>query len=249
MTRTKRQKWELNRRLPRVFEPPIAEVVRGAEFLRGTWHAGVFGNQHPITLELGCGRGTYTVELARRHPARSFVGVDVKGHRFATGARAAAEEGLANVAFLRGKVEFIERYFAPAEVAEIWLTFSDPQPRDGKGTKRITSPYFLERYARVLAPRGLVHVKSDSPLLYRRTREGALAAGHEVLAASDDVHGRFVRECEPELAELLAIRTTYEERWVAAGRRIHYLRIRLAAPPSPAASEPDALDDEPRALR
>ena len=230
MTRTKRQKWELNRRLPRVFEPPISEVVGGREFLRGTWHERVFQSEHPITLELGCGRGTYTVELARRFPGRSFVGVDVKGHRFCTGARQAAEEGLANVAFLRGKIEFIERYFAPAEVAEIWLTFSDPQPRDGKGTKRITSPCFLERYARILVPGGLVHVKSDSPLLYCRTREGALAAGHEVLAASDDVHGRFVHECEPELAELLSIRTPYEERWVAAGRRIHYLRIRPGAP-------------------
>ena len=114
---------------------------------KGQWAQAVFGNDHPITLELGCGKGEYTVGLARRHPERNFIGVDIKGHRFWRGAKdEPEEEGLGNVAFLRTKIEFVQNFFAAGEVSEIWLTFSDPQPKDEKGTKRITSEIFLRRY-------------------------------------------------------------------------------------------------------
>ena len=131
-----------------------------------------FGNDRPITLELGCGKGEYTVGLARRHPDRNFIGVDIKGHRFWRGAKTSSEEGLDNVAFLRTKIEFVQNFFAEGEVAEVWLTFSDPQPKDEKGTKRITSEVFLKRYQQFMVPGGLIHVKSDSELLYALSKEG-----------------------------------------------------------------------------
>lgn len=119
-----------------VFEPDLQEAVRGAQHPhKGQWHKEVFGNDHPITLELGCGKGEYTVELARQWPQRNFVGVDIKGHRFWRGAKTANQESLSNVAFLRTRIEFIDQFFAPGEVERIWLTFSDPQPKDEKGTK------------------------------------------------------------------------------------------------------------------
>ena len=195
--------------------------------LRGRWNGDAFAVPRPITLELGCGRGDYTFQLARRYPERNFVGVDIKGHRFWHGARKVAEAGLSNAAFLRGRVELIEQYFAPGEVDQIWLTFSDPMPRDGKGTRRITSPVFLARYARVLARRGPVHVKSDSVLLFERTLAGALKAGHEVPLATRDLHGGFLEGVEPGLRAELEVETHYETRWIAAGRKIHYLQILL----------------------
>lgn len=236
MARSKRTKWELNKGLQHVLEPPVREMLERPFELRGLWNREVFGAPRPITLELGCGRGDYTFELARRNPERNFVGVDIKGHRFWHGARAVADAGLSNAAFLRARVEFVEQYFAPGEVDQIWLTFSDPRPRDGKGTRRITSPYYLERYARILAGRGPVHVKSDSRLLYERTLQGAREAGHEVALSSEDLHadlrGRLAETVDPALRAELAILTHYERRWIAEGRPIHYLQLRLAPQPA-----------------
>lgn len=232
MARSKRQRWVLNQGLPHVYEPPVREMLGRPFELRGRWNEEVFTVPRPITLELGCGRGDYTFQLAGRCPDRNFVGVDIKGHRFWHGAQAVAEAGLTNAAFLRARIELIEQCFAPGEVDQIWLTFSDPMPRDGKGTRRITSPVFLARYARVLSGRGPVHVKTDSQLLYERTLEGAREAGHEVVLATDDLHGELLPDpggvLDGELREELAIRTHYEARWIAAGRRIRYLQLLLS---------------------
>jgi tRNA (guanine-N7-)-methyltransferase len=220
-------KWERNRALPRVFQPSVRGIVDGEVFQRGRWHDDVFGNTRPITLELGCGEGTYTVELARRYPDQNFIGVDIKGHRFWRGAQRAHDEGLTNVAFLRTRVEFLDRCFDQDEVEELWLTFSDPQPKDDRGTKRITSTLYLGFYQSFVRPGGLVHVKSDSALVFDTTREGALAEGYEVLEESRDVHGELVRSASSALTELLALVTPYERRWIAEGRPIHYLQVRL----------------------
>ena len=181
----------------------------------------------PITLELGCGKGEYTVGLARRHPERNFIGVDIKGHRFWRGAKTSQEEGLKNVAFLRTKIEFVHHFFAAGEVHEIWLTFSDPQPKDEKGTKRITSEVFLQRYREFMVPGGLVHIKSDSPLLYALSKEGWIGAGFEVLEDSQDVYADLVHRVDPAFADVLNIRTFYEQRWLEEGKKIHYLRTRV----------------------
>ena len=186
----------------------------------------MFGNDRPITLELGCGKGEYTVGLARRHPERNFIGVDIKGHRFWRGAKTSEEEGLSYVAFLRTKIEFVQNFFAEGEVSEVWLTFSDPQPKDEKGTKRITSEVFLRRYQQFMKPGGLIHVKSDSPLLYALSKEGWTEAGFPILEDSADVYGDLIHRVDPEFSDVLRIRTYYESRWLEEGKLIHYLRTR-----------------------
>jgi tRNA (guanine-N7-)-methyltransferase len=144
MGKDKLRKWAENATFNHVFEPDLKEAVRGVDAdVKGEWAKEVFLNDNPITLELGCGKGEYTVGLAKQYPNRNFIGVDIKGHRFWRGAKTAKEESIPNVAFLRTKIEFIDRYFDKDEVSEIWLTFSDPQPKDEKGTKRITSPVYI----------------------------------------------------------------------------------------------------------
>ena len=227
MAPSKRERWVLNEGMPHVIEPSIREAIERPAPMRGRWNEAVFGAPRPITLELGCGRGDYTYELARRYPERNFVGVDIKGHRFYHGARAVAEAGLDNAAFLRAKIEFIEQHFAADEIDQVWLTFSDPQPRDDKGTKRITSPIFIERYKRLLRGRGPVHIKSDSPLLFERTLEGAREAGYEIAYVTEDLYGGFLEGVDAELRGELEIQTQYESRWIAEGRSIHYLQLML----------------------
>lgn len=227
MGKDKLRKWKENAGFSHVFEPDIKSIVGGEGLHRGEWASRVFGNANPITLELGCGKGEYTVGLARRHPERNFIGIDIKGHRFWRGAKTSEEEGLANVAFLRTKIEFVQHFFAPGEVSEVWLTFSDPQPKDEKGTKRITSEVFLQRYRGFMVPKGIVHVKSDSPLLYALSKEGWLEAWFPILEDSADVYGDLVHRVGPDFAEVLNIRTFYEQRWLEEGKKIHYLRTHV----------------------
>ncbi len=228
MGKGKLVKWLENRTFERVFEPSLQAAVEGVEFVhKGKWREDVFGNDHPIVLELGCGKGEYTVGQARKYPEKNFVGVDIKGHRFWRGAKTANQEELKNVAFLRTRIEFIDRFFAPGEVDEVWITFSDPQPKDEKGTKRITSSIFIERYKKFLKPGSLVHVKSDSPLLYELSKESYLEAGYDILVDSQDVYGELVHRVDPELRELLEIRTFYEQMWLEEGRKIHYMQLRV----------------------
>ncbi len=227
MGKGKLKKWNENKTFSHVYEPSLQEIIDGKEFMKGEWHKDVFGNDRPITLELGCGKGEYSVALARKYPERNFIGVDIKGHRFWRGAKTSHEEGLPNVAFLRTRIEFIAQFFQPNEVDEIWLTFSDPQPKDDKGTKRLTSPKFIDRYKKFVKPGGLIHVKTDSPLLYEYTREALAKEKYEVLIDSNDVHGKLVHEVDADLAEILSIRTHYEQIWSAKGRSINYIRFKV----------------------
>lgn len=227
MGKGKLKKWRENSDLNNVFEPPLQEVIDGQEFYKGTWNSEVFGNNGPIVLELGCGKGEYTVGQARLMPEKNFVGVDIKGHRFWRGAKTANEEALQNVAFLRTRIEFIDRFFGANEVSEVWLTFSDPQPKDEKGTKRITSPIFVERYKKFLKPGSKVRIKTDSPLVYEWTLEQYIEKGYNILLKSDDVYGGFLETVDPMLKQLLEIKTYYERMWLEEGRKIHYLEIEV----------------------
>lgn len=232
MSKNKLAKFAEMETYPHVFQP----AIEGEFPLRGRWHESFFGNDRPIVLELGCGRGEYTVGLARMFPDKNFVGVDIKGARMHTGATESLREGLTNVAFLRTRIEFIERYFAADEVAEVWLTFSDPQMK--KATKRLTSTYFLQRYRRFLADGGLVHVKTDSNFLYTYTR---LMAGHNRLPVLSDTADLYAEAGDDPI---LGIRTYYESQWIARGIAIKYISFRL--PHDGALEEPDAeieLDD------
>ena len=155
--------------------------------IKGNWGREMFGNDHPIVLELGCGKGDYTIALALRHPEINYIGVDIKGARLWKGAKYATEQALPNVAFLRTRIEFIDAFFGPGEVAEIWLTFSDPQLR-GSENARLSSPLFLERYRRFLKPGGVVHLKTDSRYLYEYTFSVVKVNGLQVLAYGSDIY-------------------------------------------------------------
>ncbi|NQX92130.1 MAG: tRNA (guanosine(46)-N7)-methyltransferase TrmB [Flavobacteriales bacterium] len=195
--------------------------------MKGEWKEKVFQNDNPITLELGCGKGEYSVALGRMYPERNFIGVDIKGHRFWRGAKTAHEEGMKNVAFLRTRIEFIAQFFEKGEVEDIWLTFSDPQPKDEKGSKRLTSPKFIDRYKQFLEPGKSVHVKTDSSLLYDYTMEELERLKYEIEVSSDDVHGELVNEVDEQMAKILSVRTHYETIWSEKGRNIKYIRFKV----------------------
>ena len=191
---------------------------------------------------MGCGRGEYTVGLARLFPDKNFIGVDIKGARMWTGATESLNEGMKNVAFLRTHIEFIDRFFAPGEVAEIWLTFSDPQMK--KVTKRLTSTFFLERYRRFLVNDGLVHLKTDSNFLFTYTNYVVDENKLPVLFRTDDLYHTLSVEKDEEVQRILGIQTYYEQQWIARGLNIKYLKFQL--PTEGELREPDVeieLDD------
>lgn len=212
--------------------------------LKGHWFE---GSGAPIVLELGCGRGEYTVELARRHPDINYIGVDIKGARLWSGAKQATQEGLSNVRFLRTRIELITAFFAPGEISEIWLTFSDPQL--GKENARLTSPLFLERYRQFLAPDGVVHLKTDSRFLHEYTKALCADNGLPILACTADLYAGI----DPELrercgaygsipAEVYEVQTYYERMFLEQGYKITYMAFRPggAAPiVSPASFDKD----------
>lgn len=224
---------------PNVFQCPEKDVRDGG-FLKnvslnvgpGEWRKAYFHNDNPIVLELGCGRGEYTVELARQYPQKNFIGVDLKGARMWTGAKKALDEGLTNVAFLRTGIEFIDRFFSSAEVSEIWLTFSDPQMK--KPTKRLTSTYFLERYRRLLVDGGIIHLKTDSQFLYTYTHY-VVSINH--LPLLRDISDLYAEQLEESEEKTLHIKTYYEQQWLQRGISIKYLKFALPAQGS--LEEPD----------
>ena len=210
---------------PHVFEYPYSVVDNVPFEGRGKWHE-FFGNQNPIVLELGCGRGEYTVGLARLYPEKNFIGVDIKGARMWTGATESMREGLKNVAFLRTNIEIIDRFFEPGEVEEIWLTFSDPQMK--KVTKRLTSTYFMNRYRKFLVDRGLIHLKTDSNFLFTYTNYMVEKNALPVEFSTTDLyHSVLAEHPDTEEARILSIQTYYEQQWIDRGLNIKYLRFRL----------------------
>lgn len=207
-----------------VFQYPYSVVSDVPFVMRGIWRKQYFHNNNPIVLELGCGKGEYTVGLAKRYPHINFIGVDIKGARMWTGATQALQEGLTNVAFLRTNIEIIDRFFDADEVQEIWLTFSDPQMKNPR--KRLSSTYFLERYRRFLMDRGIIHLKTDSNFLYTYTCY--LAAHNHLpieLQTSDLYHES--RDEHAAYHPATSIQTYYETMWLSRGLNIKYLKMRL----------------------
>ena len=197
MGKNKLRKFAEMENLSMVFQYPYG-VLRDKGFaMRGHWHEEFFGNGNPITVELGCGKGEYAVGLARRFPERNFIGIDIKGARMWTGAKSAAAEGLRNVAFVRTSIELLEHFFAPGEVAEIWITFPDPQMK--KATKRLTGTRMVELYRRVLAPGATVHLKTDSPFLYAYTEMMCRHNGLAIRCADADIDAGRSEEHTSEL--------------------------------------------------
>ena len=225
-----------------VFQYPFSVVEHVPFAMKGHWHEGYFHNQNPIVLELGCGKGEYTVGLAKKYPYVNYIGVDIKGARMWTGATQALQEGLTNVAFLRTNIEVIDRFFEPDEVSEIWLTFSDPQMKNPR--KRLTSTYFMNRYRHFLADGGIVHLKTDSNFLFTYTSLMVEKNHLPVLERTDDLYAPAAYGslcCDPVAA---SIQTYYESMWIARGLNIKYMKFRL--PHLGELQEPDVeidLDD------
>lgn len=227
MGKGKLERFAENATFAHVIQPPHAELAQERFALKGRWNSDFFRREAPLVLELGCGKGEYTTGLAQFRPDRNYIGVDIKGARIWRGARTALELGLKNVGFLRAHVDHLLRCFAPGEVSEIWLTFSDPQPAKSKARKRLTSPLFLARYKEVLVPGGIIHLKTDSPLLYDYTLEQVAAHGLPLLQKSEDVYGELVPGLPPAEQEVLNIRTFYERMWLGEGKKIHYVRFAI----------------------
>ena len=215
------------------------ELVLRDHAIKGNWNRDMFEKPQPIVLELGCGKGDYTIALARRHPEMNFIGVDIKGARLWKGAKEATEEMMGNVAFLRTRIEFIDAFFGPGEVSQIWLTFSDPQLR-GSENARLTSPLFLQRYSHFLVPDGIVHLKTDSRFLYEYTRSVIRANFLTVLAFGTDIYHQGIQagdELEWDLLDVFEVKTFYETMFLKMGLPITYLAFRLR--------RPDLLEDTP----
>lgn len=191
--------------------------------LSGRWSKDYFGNDHPIVLELGCGRGEYTVNLGRETPGKNLIGIDIKGARLWRGAKTAIEEGLKNIAFLRVQIETIENYFSPGEVSEIWITFPDPQPQVSRSRKRLTSPRFLNHYHTILRPGGTIHLKTDNDGLYDFTLEMIQKYGLHLHGFTADLYNSEI------LDDILSIKTTYESVYLKKGKNINYIRFSLPA--------------------
>ena len=187
--------------------------------LKGKWNSDFFANDNPIVLELGCGKGEYTVGLAQLFPDKNFIGIDIKGARMYTGATQARDLGLKNVAFLRTSIELLESFFAPGEISELWITFPDPQMK--KVTKRLTGTRFMQLYRKVMPDGGVVRLKSDSPFLYAYTRAMVQLNGQQILVDTSDLYHSDIVD------PILNIRTHYESQWLARGLSIKYLAFAL----------------------
>jgi tRNA (guanine-N7-)-methyltransferase len=221
MGKGKLQKFADMREYPNVVEHHFSIADATPFPMRGNWGKEFFGNDNPIVIELGCGRGEYTVGLARRYPDKNFIGVDIKGARMWTGATEAVRDGLKNVGFLRTNIEIIDHFFAPGEVSEIWLTFPDPQMK--KHTKRLTSSLFLQRYRNIMVPDGIVHLKSDSNFMFTYTRYITEVNKLPVVSCIEDIYA------DGEAVEPLDIKTYYELQWLSRGINIKYISFRLPA--------------------
>jgi tRNA (guanine-N7-)-methyltransferase len=226
--RNKLQKFAELLNFPNVYEnfdagEPSLTAAQGVKVdLKGRWAEQHFQNAQPITLELACGRGEYTVALARQYPQRNFIGVDIKGARIWKGANAALQESLSNAAFLRTRIEQITHFFAPGEVSEIWITFPDPFLRNSKSNRRLTAPPFLDRYRQMLAPGGLVHLKTDEPALYEFTLEVLADYPHATL----QYHNADIYAAELPIPEL-EVKTYYERLHLAASKKIKYVQMKM----------------------
>lgn len=192
--------------------------------LKGKWNAEIFKNNNPIVLELGCGKGEYTVGLGRQYPDKNFIGVDRKGNRIWKGAKTALEEGLDNVRFLRVMIDKIDQFFAPGEVSEIWITFPDPQPQLSRVRKRLTNPKFLAKYKNMLPADGIIHLKTDSQLLHEYTLEVIEEGKHKLLFKTNDLYAHPEIKNDP----ILGIQTFYESLFLEQGMPITYLKFQLA---------------------
>ena len=209
-----------------VLEPGLDEVLverktgkMKPHWMKGKWRSDFFKNDNPIVLELGCGRGEYSVGMGRHFPQKNFLGVDIKGARI--------WKGLLNVGFLRTRIDFIHCFFEPEEIDEIWITFPDPQPQKNRARKRLTHPLFINRYRQFLKPGGIIHLKTDNTFFFEYTLDEIEEQGYDKLIATADLYGDTIANFDDDTREILHIRTFYENLFAAQGSLIKYCKFRL----------------------
>lgn len=222
MAKHKKRQFEEFSNFKNVFEIHFFELEKNGFLHKGNWGTNYFKNNNPIVLELGCGKGEYTVGLAKQFPTKNFIGIDIKGNRMWRGAKTAIEEGLDNVAFIRTHIGQINKYFAEGEVSEIWITFPDPQPREGHEKKRLTAPRFLNYYKNLLNPEGLIHLKTDSRELFNYTLSIIEENKHNLLYKTFNVYQTDATD------PVLTIKTYYEKLFGSKGFEINYLKFQLS---------------------
>jgi tRNA (guanine-N7-)-methyltransferase len=207
-----------NLTFPYLFQPRYSEIEEDIR-MSSCWGKDFFSNTNPIILELGCGKGEYTIGLAEKYPQKNFIGIDFKGARLWRGAKTVQEKEMKNVAFIRTQVDHVNKFFGPGEISEIWITFPDPQP--GKERKRLTAPLFLDRYRILLCPEGILHLKTDDLDFYNYTLEIIGQYHHPLLYSTDDLYHSGCSE------DVISIRTFYENMWLEIGKKIYYIKFKL----------------------
>jgi len=221
-SKNKLKRFKENETFNNVFQPTREEVITEMFLLKGKWNSDFFQNENPLILELGCGKGEYSVGLAEKYPNKNFIGIDIKGARFWRGAKTAVESGIHNVAFVRTQIELIHHIFAENEVDEIWITFPDPQIKYKRTKHRMTNTNFLQLYKKILKQDGVVHLKTDSEFMHGYTLGLLHGEGHEVLYAN---HNIYVNEGSPP--EVTEIQTFYEKQYLEINKAITYIRFKI----------------------
>ena len=221
-SKNKLKRFNENETFANVIQPTRDELVTDNFQFKGQWQANFFKNSNPLVLELGCGKGEYSVALAKKYPEKNFIGIDIKGARFWRGAKTAIEEGIPNVGFIRTQIELVDFAFAENEVDEIWITFPDPQIKYKRTKHRMTNSQFLKRYKTILKPDGIVNLKTDSEFMHGYTLGLLQGEGHDILYANHDV---YKQEGSPE--DVTSIQTFYESQYLEHNKPITYIRFKL----------------------
>lgn len=221
-SKNKLKRFKENENFKNVIQPTRDEVINNVLELKGNWASNIFKNNKPIVLELGCGKGEYTVNLAKKNPDCNFIGIDIKGARFWRGAKTALEEGLSNCFFLRTQIELVDYLFSENEISEIWITFPDPQIKYKRTKHRMTNPEFLQKYKNILQHDGFLHLKTDSEFMHGYTLGLLQGLGYEICYAHHDVYGN---EYSPK--EVTSIQTFYEKQYLDIDKKITYIKCRL----------------------
>ena len=221
-SKNKLKRFRENESFTNVVQPSREELIHNNYPLKGNWNSKFFNNNNPIVLELGCGKGEYSVALAQAYPDKNFIGIDIKGARFWRGAKTALEEGLKNIGFVRTQIELIDHLFAENEIDEIWITFPDPQIKYKRTKHRLTNTEFLQKYKYILKPDGLVNLKTDSEFMHGYTLGLLHGEGHEVIQANHNVY-----KSEDSPKEVTGIQTFYEKQYLEKGKPITYIQFKI----------------------
>lgn len=218
MSKKKLIHYRENRSFPHLFQLRYHELKEDFS-LRSKWNLDFFHNPNPIILELGCGKGEYTVELAEKYPDRNFIGMDLKGARIWRGCKTVQEKGMKNVAFIRSMIDYIEKFFGENEISEIWITFPDPHP--GRERRRLTAPVFLDRYRKIMIPGGIIHLKTDNVDFFSYTLAIIARFDHQMITAVEDLYHSKITD------DVTSVQTYYEKIWLEQGKNIFYVKFRL----------------------